>query len=254
MIASQQKGNGHLVGGGRFFTIFAAMKLRIHIGVFFLLAVSTSWAQARFHPGDVIPKPYLKVFGYEQFFSISMVPEPVRGMMYCCSFKSDVGVSWEDLRYLQVLHCDVDGNSIVGEMVCAATIAKDVLDIMKQLYVAAYPIEKMRLVDYYGGDDEASMRDNNTSCFNQRSITAGGRISKHSYGLAIDINPRYNPYYKVRGKAIIRPEGSEEFLDRKIVTPYTIRKGDLCYRLFKKHGFYWGGDWLGSKDYQHFEK
>ena len=65
---------------------------------------------------------------------------------------------------------------------------------------------------------------------------------------------KYNPYYKVRGRVLLRPEGSEEYLDRKVATPYMIRKGDLCYRLFKKHGFYWGGDWLGSKDYQHFEK
>lgn len=239
-----------------FFTIFATMKLRVYIGIFFLLAVSTAWAQARFRPGDVIPKPYLKVFGYEQFFSVSPVPESVRGLMKDCSFKSNRGVSWDGLRYLQVLHCDADGNSIVGEMVCSAAIADDVLDILKQLYEAAYPIEKMRLVDYYGGDDEASMRDNNSSCFNQRSITAGGRISKHSYGMAIDINPKYNPYYKLKanGITVIRPEGSETYLDRKTKCPYQIVKGDLCWRLFKKHGFYWGGDWLHGKDYQHFEK
>ena len=139
-------------------------------------------------------------------------------------------------------------------MVCAAAISDDLLEIFKALDEAGYPIEKMRLVDYYDGDDEASMRDNNTSCFNQRSITAGGRVSKHSYGLAVDINPKYNPYNKVRGKVLLRPEGSEEYLDRKVATPYMIRKGDLCYRLFKKHGFYWGGEWLWSKDYQHFER
>ena len=82
-------------------------------------------------------------------------------------------VSWDDLRYLRVLHYDFEGNSIVGELVCAASISDDLLDIFEALYLASYPIEKMRLVDYYDGDDEASMCDNNTSCFNQRSITSG---------------------------------------------------------------------------------
>ncbi|WP_336246075.1 MULTISPECIES: M15 family metallopeptidase [Anaerovoracaceae] len=33
-----------------------------------------------------------------------------------------------------------------------------------------------------------------------------------------------------------------------------IHKNDFIYKLFKKHGFTWGGDWKALKDYQHFEK
>lgn len=176
--------------------------------------------------------------------------------MDSCSMRQKDRVSWDNLRYLRVLHCDFEGNSIVGELVCAVSISNDLLEIFKALYLASYPIEKMRLVDYYNGDDEASMLDNNTSCFNQRSITAGGRVSKHSYGLAIDINPKYNPYYKVKsgGRIIIQPEGSSAYLNREEEFPYKIVKGDLCYRLFRQHGFHWGGEWYSGKDYQHFEK
>ena len=172
------------------------------------------------------------------------------------SFKSLKGLSWDDLRYLQVLHCDADGNAIVGEMVCNSIIANDLLEIFKTLYQAAYPIERMRLVEHYASDDEASMRNNNTSCFNQRASAAGGKVSEHSFGLAVDINPRYNPYFKVKasGKVIVRPDGSEEYLNREANSPYIIKKGDLCYRLFKQHGFQWGGDWASGKDYQHFER
>ena len=157
---------------------------------------------------------------------------------------------------MQVLHRDYEGNAIVGEMVCAASIANDLLSIFKELYQSRYPIEKMRLVDYYDGDDEASMRDNNTSCFNQRKTPSGGKTSKHSYGLAVDINPRYNPYYKIRasGKTIVQPEESVDYLDRNASFPYKIEKGDLCYRLFRQHGFHWGGQWASGKDYQHFER
>ena len=217
--------------------------------------MGTLWAQ-RFRPGDVVPEPYLKVFGYERFFSVSPISDDLRIRMEHCSYKNLGGVNWDDLRYLQVLHRDFDGNAMVGELVCNKLIANDLVEVFMTLYQAAYPIEKMRLIERYDGDDEASMRDNNTSCFNQRDITAGGKRSKHSYGLAIDVNPRYNPYYKARasGKVIVRPEGSTDFLDRNAAFPYKIVEGDLCYRLFKQHGFRWGGEWASGKDYQHFEK
>ena len=232
------------------------MKLKIYIGLLWLLVACPTFAQGRYHVGDVVPKPYLKVYSYDCFFNVTPIPESVKARMEGCSFKANSKVDWDDLRYLQVLHCDADGNAIVGELVCAKSIADDLLSIFKALFQAGYPIEKMRLVDDYGGDDEASMRDNNTSCFNQRANTAGGGISKHSYGLAIDINPKYNPYSKMKanGLLVVKPEDSKEYLDRTIASPYQIVKGDLCYRLFKKHGFYWGGDWARSKDYQHFEK
>lgn len=243
-------------GGNRYFYYFRAVKsVRCHIMLLLLSICMSVGAQPWIKPGQVVPKPYLKVFGYEHFFNVSPISEELKKSMEGCSFKANRYVAWEQLSYLRVLHCDVDGNAIVGEMVCNTAIASDLLEIFKALYEAGYPIEKMRLVDAYGGDDEASMRDNNSSCFNQRSITAGGRISKHSYGLAVDINPRYNPYFKLRnGKRVIRPEGSEYYINRSESYPYKIEKGDLCYRLFRQHGFRWGGDWLSGKDYQHFEK
>lgn len=227
-----------------------------HLLFLLLLIASTAAAQSRFRPGDVVPEPYLKVFGYEHFFSVAPVDAELQALMECRSVKAERVVDWEQLRYLQVLHRDADGNAIVGEMVCNVMVSSDLLEIFKALFEAGYPIEKMRLIDHYGGDDEASMRDNNSSCFNQRAITAGGRVSKHSDGLAVDINPRYNPYYKVKtsGKVIVKPEESTEYLDRSASFPYKIVKGDLCYRLFKQHGFHWGGEWASGKDYQHFER
>lgn len=230
--------------------------MRKHLILLFLLIASAATAQDRYHPGEVVPEPYLKVFGYERFFNVAPIDAKFQALMEGLSAKVEKGIDWDQLRYLRVLHRDADGNAIVGEMVCNMMIANDLIEIFKALFVEDYPIEKMRLIDYYGGDDEASMRDNNTSCFNQRAITAGGRISKHSDGLAVDINPRYNPYYKVKtsGKVVVKPEESVGYLDRNAAFPYKIQKGDLCYRLFKQHGFHWGGDWASGKDYQHFEK
>ena len=80
-------------------------------------------------------------------------------------------------------------------------------------------------------------------------------LSKHALGMAIDINPFYNPYVTYPdGKERISPAGSEVYADRSNDNPHMIRKGDLCYQLFIDHGFTWGGEWKSLKDYQHFQK
>lgn len=171
------------------------------------------------------------------------------------SFKEDCTTPREDLRYLKVLHYNKEGEVLEGELICHKDIAGDLLAIFRELYQAKYPIERMVLVDEYDADDEASMRANNTSAFNFRRASGMRTLSKHSTGMAIDINPLYNPLVKHReGHTKVYPSNAQRYADRTQDFPYKIVKGDLCYRLFKKHGFSWGGDWRRSKDYQHFEK
>ena len=171
------------------------------------------------------------------------------------SFKKNCTTPREDLRYLRVLHYNKDREVLEGELICHKDIADDLLDIFQELYKAAYPIERMVLIDEYDADDEASMRANNTSAFNFRNASGMNRLSSHSRGMAIDINPLYNPLVKERGgRTLFYPANAGGYIDRTKYFPYKIEKGDLCYRLFKKHGFSWGGDWRSSKDYQHFEK
>ena len=160
-----------------------------------------------------------------------------------------------NLRYLRVMHYNAEGEVCRGELICHKAISDDLLEIFSQLFKAKYPIERMVLVDEYDADDEASMVDNNTSAFNFRYVAGTRRLSKHSRGLAVDINPLYNPYVrKWGGKTVVSPKGADRYADRNGDFPYKIDRNDLCYRLFKAHGFTWGGDWKNSKDYQHFEK
>ena len=171
------------------------------------------------------------------------------------SFKANCTTSREDLRYLRVLHYNKDREVLEGELICPKDIADDLLAIFQELYKAAYPIERMVLIDEYDADDEASMRANNTSAFNFRYASGMKRLSSHSTGMAIDINPLYNPLVRYReGQTRVFPTTAAAYMDRTKYFPYKIEKGDLCYRLFKKYGFSWGGDWKSSKDYQHFEK
>ena len=170
------------------------------------------------------------------------------------SYKDDCTLPLEDLRYLHVLHKDLQGNTHEGELICNFYIAQDLLEIFSELYAANYPIEKIRLVDEYNADDELSMRDNNSSSFNFRFISHTTKISKHGLGFAVDINPLYNPYTKVvDGKNILEPATAGEYVDRTKNFPYKIDENDLCYKLFTERGFEWGGSWTRAKDYQHFE-
>ena len=190
----------------------------------------------------------------EEQFYVEPISDEVFERMYGKSFKEDCTLPREDLRYLHVLHVDLNGEEREGEMVVNYHIADDVLDILRQLYEAKYPIEKIRLVDEYDADDELSMEDNNSSCFNFRFISHTTRVSKHGLGLAVDINTLYNPYTKVvDGERIVEPVTGEPYLDREADFPCKIDHEDLCYKLFAEHGFEWGGDWEDRKDYQHFE-
>lgn len=188
-------------------------------------------------------------------FYISGIPDDIFAKMQGKSYKDDCTVPREDLRYVHVLHMGFDGEVKAGELVVSRKIADDVLEIFEELYKADYPIEKVRLVDEYDADDEASMSDNNSSAFNFRFISHTTRISKHGLGMAVDINTRYNPYVKtVNGKLSIEPANGADYVDRSKDFPHKIDHDDLCYKLFTEHGFTWGGDWTHSKDYQHFER
>lgn len=166
-------------------------------------------------------------------------------------------VSLQDLCYLKVSHVGFDGKDHVGELVVHKSIQKQVKDIFAELYLACFPIEKVRLIEEYGADDIASMNDNNSSSFCSRLITASSEdFSLHSYGLAIDINPLQNPYIN---NDLILPKDSQVFLDRSLKRKGMITLGDPCYQAFTKRGWLWGGHWKTlsqahpeKKDYQHF--
>lgn len=165
-------------------------------------------------------------------------------------------ISYADLRYVHIIHYDFDGKLAEGELICHNSIAEDLVEIFYDLYASEYQIEKVTLIENYNGDDTASMADNNTSCFNYRVVNGTKSLSRHALGLAIDINPLYNPYirYNKKGGQTVSPVEGEAYADRTVSFPYKIDPDDLCYRLFTEHGFTWGGNWNSSKDYQHFQK
>ncbi|MBR1856987.1 MAG: M15 family metallopeptidase [Oribacterium sp.] len=228
--------------------------------IFFLLAGLISVAAASVSLGATTKTKEKKYSKERQGFSIHKISDDLFDRMKNGNtYKEDCIVPREDLRYLLVLHKDLDGNIHQGEMVVHKLIADDVLEIFEKLYDADYPIERMVLPDNYMADDEIMMRDNNSSGFNFRFISHTDKISKHGLGMAVDINTLYNPYHKIvknedgTEQEVIEPATGKPYLDRSKDFDYKIEKGDLCYRLFTEKGFEWGGDWTDRKDYQHFE-
>ena len=191
-----------------------------------------------------------------EIFRSDTLSDAVFSRMQGRSYPSGCTVSRKDLRLLTLTYCDFDGATQQGELVCHKAIAQDLIAIFRELYRQRYPIAQIRLIDDFDADDEQSMRANNTSCFCFRAVSGSSKLSKHAQGLAIDLNPLQNPCVKRRkdGTLDVQPKTARPYINRSRNFKYKITRNDLAYRLFKQHGFRWGGDWKSLKDYQHFEK
>lgn len=187
----------------------------------------------------------------------SAPPPPYRSSVQPVAAE-DLGSSWtpgtgctppEQLRAVSVTHWGDDGGVRSGRIVVHADRADDVAAIFGDLYAARYPITRVVPVDAYGADDQASMRANNTSGYNCRTVAGSSTLSQHAYGLAIDVNPLYNPY--VRGSSVDPPEG-RPWADRSRQDSHMIHADDEVVRAFAARGWHWGGYWSSGQDYQHF--
>lgn len=198
----------------------------------------------------------ISALSYAGDFEITEIPDAVWARMQGKSYPKGCSIPRSELRYLTILHYDTNGSIRHGELVCNRVIAQDLISIFRQLYNAKYQIESVRLIDDFDADDQASMTANNTSCFCYRTVQGTPVLSAHSRGMAIDINPLYNPcVYKTRGT--VAPKAGSKYAynrDARNDIPMKIDRQDLCYTTFIAHGFKWGGAWARTKDYQHFEK
>jgi hypothetical protein len=186
--------------------------------------------------------------------SISPITDQIFEQM-SYSWKSNNPIPLEDLRYISISYWGFDENVHQGCLIVHEKVAVEVVDIFHEIFDAQFPIEKMMMVDAYEGIDELSAQDNNSYSFCSRQITGmTNTFSKHSYGLAIDVNPLYNPY--CRGALIVPAKGAP-YLDRHSQVKGMIQHDSACYQAFTKRNWKWGGDWQSQKgyvDYHHFEK
>ena len=152
-----------------------------------------------------------------------------------------------ELELVDVKYYSFDGLAHTGQILIHKKLATEIRDIFKVIYESRFPVNKVVPISKYQWSDSISMSDNNSSCFNYRYVRGTTMLSPHSYGMAIDINPMQNPLR--RGGRNFPFTGNYNPAERG-----TLTDTSAVVLEFKKRGWRWGGDWLRSKDYQHFEK
>ena len=175
---------------------------------------------------------------------------PVSALDLPHTHKTGCPVDVEELVEVRFTHVDFRGLDALGALVVNAAIAQPLLTVLQAAHHLRFPIQKAVPIDHepYCGDDDISMADNNSSCFNYRHIAGTNRVSTHSFGLAVDINPSLNPYLQSDG--IWKP--NTKHVDRSIGVPGMFFADHPIVTEFAEHGFEWGGLWE-RPDYHHFE-
>ena len=189
--------------------------------------------------------------GPQYIYEILELPHLMSESMRQHTWTEECPTSLEDLRLLRMLHWTETGSVQWGEVVLTKRVVTEAAAIFQDLYLQRFPIHSLKPAVEYRGSDENSMADNNSSSFNCRKVKGSSRWSEHSFGEAIDINPLWNPW--VKGDRIY-PKNAGQFVSRATKIPGMINEGDLIVEIFEQHGWRWGSQKPGVKDYQHFSR
>ncbi len=154
----------------------------------------------------------------------------------------------KNLRLRDVRYYSFDGRQHQGQLVIHDQLMDEIGQIFAVMREIRFPVERVVPIVHYDWSDLASMADNNTSAFNHRVVAGTDRLSRHAYGLAIDINPRQNPVVYENGSAL--PAGA-------VYDPQArgaLHPDGAVLKEFLSLGWKWGGDFSSPKDYHHLEK
>jgi hypothetical protein len=189
--------------------------------------------------------------------SVRPLPRPVKVELRTGGFwHRGCPVAREDLRLLTVTHRDFHGRAGPGQLIVNKAAARPLSRVFRRLYRLRFPIRHMRLSDFYGPPSGRARDGDVTASFECRQAvpspctggTGTGSWSMHAYGLAVDLNPRENPYV---GCGMSRDPAARKYRDRS-----RHRQGMVGARgvgAFASIGWGWGGSWAGNtKDYMHF--
>ncbi len=152
------------------------------------------------------------------------------------------------LSIVDVCYYSFDGLRHQGQIIIDRELEDDTSDIFDLIEKLKFPIGHAIPIVVYNWQDGESMAANNTSGFNFRVIEGTTKLSLHSFGRAIDINPVQNPVIYPHG--VIAPEGAVY----KPQKTGTFSAGHPIVEEFLKRGWHWGGNFDQPKDYHHFEK
>jgi len=152
------------------------------------------------------------------------------------------------LSIIDVCYYSFDGRKHQGQIIVNQELEDDIYEIFNFIEKTLFPVGKVIPVVAYQWDDYSSMADNNSSSFNFRVIQGTTKLSMHSLGKAIDINPVQNPVVYPNG--VVAPRGAKYLPKER----GTLTEDHPVVQEFLKRGWHWGGNFEQPKDYHHFEK
>ena len=197
----------------------------------------------QFAPRPWLPEPQTA----EYVATIQDVPDEVRVRS---SWEPACPVHIDELSYLTMTYWGFDQKPHTGEMLIHKDHAQDVADAFQKIYEARFPIEEMRVISRAERDAAPTGDHNITSGYTCRRVVGTASVwSEHSKGLAVDINPFHNPFYK--GDELY-PELSESYKDRDWEREGMIYEPSVVFDTFDDLGWSWGGHWTGREDWMHF--
>jgi hypothetical protein len=199
-----------------------------------------SWAASA--PVEAVEQPPFEA-------TVSRIDRETRAVMRGSSWHTGCPVGFADLRLVRLTYWGFDRQAHHGRLVVHRRWSDEIVMVLRRIYRERFPIRRIRLVDRYHGDDQASMRADNTSAFNCRYVAGTTTWSQHAYGRAIDVNPVENPY--VDG-SYVSPRNGRPYADRSRERRGMIFERDEVWRAFHRIGWEWGGTWTSAQDYQHF--
>jgi D-alanyl-D-alanine carboxypeptidase len=189
--------------------------------------------------------------------SVRPLPAPMKAQLQQGGFwHRGCPVALSDLRLLTVTHRGFDRRAHTGQLVVNRAAADPLAGAFRRLYERGFPIRHMRFADFYGPAGGRPKDGDVTAVFECRQAVPSpcdggsgtGTWSMHAYGLAIDVNPRENPYV---GCGQSRDPAARSYRDRSNRRRGMV--GTHAVAAFAAVGWSWGGAWAGdTKDYMHF--
>lgn len=155
----------------------------------------------------------------------------------------------DSIALLDVIYYSTDKLKHQGQILVHKSVEEDVKYFFQMALEEKFTIKQVIPIVSYAWSDDASMSANNSSAFNYRFIAGTTRLSNHSFGKAIDINPYFNPVI-YKDPPSTSPKGAKY----KPGNAGVFTADSRIVKEMKKRGWRWGGDWTSLKDYHHFDK
>ncbi|MEL7600922.1 MAG: M15 family metallopeptidase [Proteiniphilum sp.] len=152
----------------------------------------------------------------------------------------------DQLILFDVFYLSTDGVIHQGQILTNKEIASDIVHMFRFMLREGFVVEKVIPVVRYNWNDTLSMADNNSYSFCYRNIS----YSRHATGMAIDINPRFNPLRWKKGGQPNFPAGAVQ----DTTVNGTLYPGHPVVKEFLKREFRWGHTFSKFYDDHHFEK